>query len=372
MWRKWAWLGVALFVALDVVLVAWAVDHTRSAPPAYSPSTSAGDLAAGVSGGSGPGETAVIDSHSAGADPTSRQQASAPQASATDSSDSKTATSHTPASHAAVSKTAASHTPAPNTPPLSGPDAVAQRLANTVLMDMANDGSVIRAVRGSCGPASETAEADDDSPLPAPVAVSHDFGETWEEVPPEVTELAHAVVRVAARGSSRSWFVTADEGCELIEHDAAAGAADWSTSSPEGAWALPTDALAMQLVAPGGVVDIDCTPRYIAAIDAKHAVVACTDGQLLATADSGVSWDGVAGVPGVVAISFVGTNTGYALAATDECAAQVLTTSDGAGAWEEAACLDGDEAQAITAAGTTVLALVDGDVQRSDDKGATW
>jgi photosystem II stability/assembly factor-like uncharacterized protein len=244
---------------------------------------------------------------------------------------------------------------------MSTPETAHPDLAASVLLDMASDGSAIRGIRGSCA-------ADEASAARAAVQVSGDAGETWTAVDSPAT----AVERVAASRGGKSWFVATDPDCARVEHDSARDGEDWSTSSPDGARAQPLEATATSILAPNGDVEIGCTPVSLAAIDSKNAVVACRGGALRITADAGKSWTDGESLPGVVGISFVGTNSGFVLAASDGCDAQVWRTTDGATSFTKLACLDGTAPQAITAAGSTILAQVDGAMQRSDDEGDSW
>lgn len=334
MWRRWAWVGIALFVVADVVLIALALDHTRADPdPA--------------------GQASIVTSSPGDVSPSMTSSSSTASSSAH-----PTATSPTEPAPDATGPAGAGGTSTAPATTASGPPADADPSVS-VLLDMANDGTAIRAVRGGCTP---------DASTPTTVEMSDDSGATWKSAAVRTS----AVERVAAGRDGKSWFVATDESCDLVEHDASAGGEGWTTSSPDGAWSLTVDASAAKIMAPTGVVDIDCVPRSLASIDSHGAVVACTDGSIEATTDGGSSWTDGQAIPGVVSISFVGEKTGYALAADGGCAARVLTTTDGAKSWSKLACLAGSRAQAITAAGDTVLAQVDGTIQRSDDKGDTW
>lgn len=330
MLRKWAWVGIVLFVVADAVLIMVALKHTRqgadNAAPAFTP---------------------VATAASSTAPPTPFTM-------------SGPAATSSPAAPTSAGPTSTSPTTSPATSStVLPPDAVPPEA--TVLLDMASDGSAIRATRGSC-------PADGADAEPPAVQVSGDAGETWSTV----ESSSSAVLRVAAGRSGRSWFVATDDDCALVEHDSAGDGEDWTTSSPDGAWALPVDATATSILAPIGDVEVGCAPVSLAAIDSKNAVVACTDGALRISTDSGKTWTDGAAVPGVVGVTFVGPNSGYALAVTSQCPAQVWQTGDGGASFAELACLDGAAPQAITAAGPTILAQVGGSLQRSDDEGDTW
>jgi hypothetical protein len=350
-------VGIVLFVVADAVLIAMALRHTRDGAENAPPFTPA---------------AIAPTTHSASSTPTSMTpQPTAPTPSSVSSARRTAAATATPTT------TERSTTTSPEASDASDAAPTIPNLASTVLLDMASDGSAIRATRGSCpaeGAAEDAAEgqakdpASDASATPPTVQVSDDAGETWTVVDTQVT----AVQRVAAGRAGKSWFVAANDDCTLVEHDSAGDGKGWSTSSPEGAWALPVDATAHSILAPGGDVEIGCAPVSLAAIDSKNAVVACTDGAMRVTTDSGKLWSDGAKVHGVVGISFVGPNSGFALAVSEGCPAQVWHTADGGGSFEKLACLDGTAPQAITAAGPTILAQVDGAMQRSDDEGDTW
>jgi hypothetical protein len=331
-------VGIVVFVVADAVLITLALQHTREG---------ADNAAGAFTPAAAPASTSMTPPVSMTPPPATASTVSPAMTTSTEP--------------AATTKPTSSPTSSTATANASPPGADRTDPAAAVLLDMASDGSVIRASRGSCTAGGSAADR-------AVVEVSSDAGETWSPVESSST----AVERVAAGRSGKSWFVATDDHCALVEHDSAGGGESWTTSSPDGAWALPVDAAATSILAPIGDVEIGCTPVSLAPIGSKGAVVACADGALRISTDSGKTWTDGARVPGVVGISFVGPNSGYALAASAGCAAQVWQTTDGATSFSKLACLDGKTPQAITAAGSTILVQVNGAVQRSDDEGETW
>lgn len=363
--RTWAVVGVAAFVALDVVLIGLAVRHSVAAPASQTVTITRTAMVAA----STPGTTvSSVRSHrstpstSAG-DPTSTVPTSTvptrtvPPAAPSSSAPSPTAPS--PTRPSSVSSSVAGSDAAASTGAAS---AAGQR----VLLDLSSDGAAIRATAGDC--TSSTA---------ATVEVSEDGGVSWRQVAGDVRR----VLRVIARQQGEVWFVGAGPGagagpqtgagtgdCVAARYDAPG----FTPATVDGVWYLPTDPAGTVLSSPAGPVDTGCVPIALAAADTRTAHVLCSNGALRITQDTGASWRTVSRVPGAVAISFQDVASGYLLAATKDCPAAVLATDDRGVSWTRRGCLKGTEPQAVAAAGDQLLAVVDGRLQGSADAGRTW
>jgi hypothetical protein len=361
MLRKLGWLAVALFVVADVVLIALALRHTRpeqgsSAATTVTITTRVSDTRSGGAGVGGMAHALGTGSSTPLAPATGSQSPAGSQSSAVGSM----ATTTTAASEASTDTPVTTPSTGTNpTTPTSGtgvahpPVGPAMRLT----LDMSSDGQVIRAIRGACP-----------SQTPTTIQVSGDGGSTWSTVDTD----SPVVLRIGAMRGGHLWYIGTTAGCQAQEQDTADGGTTWTTDSTDGSWYLDVDPASHTLQAPHHSSDAGCPPVALAGIDAEHAALACTDGDVRTTTDGGTTWTTRSTLPGVVAISFTSADTGYALAATASCAAQVLVTADGAATWTPRACLAGQQARGIAAAGSQVLAQVDGTLHASDDGGVTW
>lgn len=352
--RTWAIVGVAAFVALDVVLIGLAVRHSVAAP--VSPAVTITRTA--IAAPSTPGTPAS----------TVRSELSTPSTSAQDSTStsSPTASSRTASSRTTSSPTAPSPTELSSessSPPGSdttAPTAAAPDAGQRVLLDMSSDGAVIRATAGDCTSAAAAA-----------IEVSEDGGVSWRQVAGDVRK----VLRVIARRDGEIWFVGAGSETSAGATDCGAArydAPEFAPATVDGVWYLPTDPAGTVLSSPAGPVDTGCVPIALAATDTQTAHVLCSNGALRITQNTGASWQTVSRIPGGVAISFTDVASGYLLAATDDCPAAVLATDDRGASWTRRGCLEGTEPQAVAAAGDQLLAVVDGKLQGSADAGRTW
>ena len=229
--------------------------------------------------------------------------------------------------------------------------------ADHLLMDMSDDGYVIRAFRGAC-----TATTS------ATIQVSGDSGRSWRTVDSAAT----VVTRVEAREGGEISYVSADLKCQPAQHDSTDGGLTWHPGSAAGTWALDGDSTATSVLAPSGRYQVDCVPKALAAVDAKHAVVDCADGAIRSTEDGGAHWRTVSELIDVAGISFVDAAHGYVLATQPGCLASVLRTADSGRSWKQIACVSGGWPHAIAVAGTHLLVDVESGLASSGDGGVTW
>jgi hypothetical protein len=229
--------------------------------------------------------------------------------------------------------------------------------ADHLLMDMSDDGYVIRAFRGAC-----TATTS------ATIQVSGDSGRSWRTLDSAAT----VVTRVAAREGGEISYVSADLKCQPAQHDSTDGGLTWHPGSAAGTWALDGDPTATSVFGPSGRYQVDCVPKALAAVDVKHAVVNCADGAIRSTGDGGAHWRTVSELIDVAGISFVDAAHGYVLATQPGCLASVLRTADAGRSWKQIACVSGGWPHAIAVAGTHLLVDVESGLASSGDGGVTW
>ncbi len=231
--------------------------------------------------------------------------------------------------------------------------------AGPVLLDASGDGALLRATRGDC-------TGDHDAPA---VEVSTDGGQSFTDA--GIDDLRE-VLRVSAETASDLLVVAASDNCRPVAYTSSDGGLSWTASAGTGPyWRLrATDDSTVR--SPARVGDPGCDVLALAPLTESGARVLCTTGELRGTANAGTSWVLLGNLPGAVGVYYVDAAAAYALGESQGCPAAVFATSDGGSSWDELTCLDGDEPQAISAAGSVVTAMVDGKVQQSSDGGQTW
>lgn len=214
--------------------------------------------------------------------------------------------------------------PAPTSP---APTSSSEGNIPALLLDVADDGTILRAVPGSCYTSARPR-----------IAISTDDGATFRPV----TTKAVQVLRVKATSRSDLWYVGADQGCAPGLHRSADLGQSWvRTPGSEGAWHLSGTPEAKQLIhAPGGWEATPCAATALNALDEDLAFVGCSAGEIIATADAGMTWQVRRPVSGLVDLAFRDDDQGFALADTDDCPAAVFRTRDGGRSWSEETCLE--------------------------------
>ena len=293
-------IGIVAFVVVDVVLVALAIRHTRAAPP---------DL-----------DESALTIPSA-----SPEETRAPKDRRPSQSDSAT------------------------------PDAGDEPL----YMSLAQDGSLIKATRGSC--------QDDVQPV---VSVSTDQGRTFSEgAIREVTE----ILRVQANAADDLWVVALTGDCEVQTFVTGDRGESWRrTPNADAAWYLVDDPTRARIHTPEGTVDTPCTPTSLSTIDAGALRVLCENDRIIGTDDTGRSWVTLGSLEDAVALRFTSPGDGYAVGPGADCEAAVFQTANGGARWEQIRCFDGGQPRSIAAEAEVVAAQIGDDLQVSADGGSTW
>ncbi len=253
----------------------------------------------------------------------------------------------------------AKHEPAPLPSPMETPsvDAVP---AERVLVN-ADASTAWRATIGSC-----------DSP--GILERSVDGGLSWEELPLELAPIS----RLRVLSAQSLFAIGGGEGCEPTYVASSTGGRSWTTNDEYliGSWYLvPDDRDA--LATPVGELPVPCEAAELAAVDALHAAVLCTDGTLSVTPDGGGSWTETDAPLHALAIGVA--EQGYVLAgASDSCNESVaLRPIDLMGdALDEETCADAqpvaaDELAVSANGGATWLWVGEG-VHVSTDGGRNW
>jgi hypothetical protein len=314
-------LGLVLFVAVDVLLVALAFRHVDSPPRP---------------------------------DASRRTVSASPTDDATTPPTTPTTPTTTPTRTPTTTPPATPPTPAPTASrapaPVSGPiDFVA----------IGDDRTILRTARGDC----RTGE-----PLTVAVSRGGDRDTTARPVP-DLTEVLAA--RVAPRGDLE--IVGLDARCRVARYTSANGGRSWTRrAGADDTWHLAAEPTASTVVSPTGERPTPCVPIALAPVDDSLARVLCRRGRIRETEDAGRSWVVISRVRGAVDLRFTAPDDGVALARRPGCPAAVMQTSDGGEEWTRLVCLPGRRPRAIGAQGDVVAAQVGDELFVSTDAGATW
>jgi len=231
------------------------------------------------------------------------------------------------------------------------------------MLAIGDDGVVLRAVTGDC---SSNGSASD-----AGVEVSIDDGASFSTVFKNLPQ----VMGISAVSQAELSFVDADERCSPGVQRSSDTGATWTRATvTKGLWHLSPGVNDVVVHASEGAVDAGCTTIVVAPVSAEVAYIGCDDGAVRVTRNAGKEWTDVAAVKGLVGLTFNDATTGFALAKSSDCAAEVLASTDAGETWDQTACLKGNEPKAIASNGqsTRIISQVDKTVRFSDDNGETW
>ena len=183
---------------------------------------------------------------------------------------------------------------------------------------------------------------------------------------------------------SRSW-----------EPTSVAAFVSWASADQGQTWSEPTSAsdifvrlpeTTRDIATPSGVVknpcpDRDVAPLAIEEVSETEAVVLCSGGEVVTTADGGVTWQPRAPVAGAQAVAFEGANLGWVLVGDGgRCPNfEAQVTQDGGTTWNLAGCLGDttlDDDRVLPslsfASPTDGLADVAGQSWLTSDGGLAW
>lgn len=248
-------------------------------------------------------------------------------------------------------------TTAPTPKATATPDkAPAIKPAETMLLSIARDETVVFAIRGSC---KDTA--------PAAVRISTDLGKKFVERQSPVVQ----VLALDVESHDEVVLTGADINCTVGTFRSVDQGRTWIRSLTVEGWHIDGSGV-REVTSPSRTNKPGCDVVSISATDDSLARVACTNGKILGTGNGGKSWSKLGRLDDLRAAIFPAPGNGMALASFQGCAAQGFTTRDGGRTWSEAGCIAGEKAQAIAYNGTTLIAAVSNEIYVSTNKGSTW
>jgi len=138
----------------------------------------------------------------------------------------------------------------------------------------ADESTAWRAATGTCG-------------SPGTLERSVDRGQSWEELPLELAPVS----RLRVLSTQALFAIGGGEDCEPTYVASSTAGSSWATNDEYlvGSWYLVPDEREA-VATPVGELSVPCEAVELAAVDAMHAAVLCTDGTLSVTADGGGSW----------------------------------------------------------------------------------
>lgn len=232
------------------------------------------------------------------------------------------------------------------------------RASRAVALSSANDGTIIYGARGRCA-------AGDD----AKVWVSTNRGADVADTKTGLT----TTLAARAMGAKDLLVVGTDGDCKPRQVTSSDGGKTWTESDSIDIW-YPAAEDTKQVVSPDGssTPGKKCVVISLSQVTETSARVACADGSLRGTGDSGKTWVELGRLDNVRVAAFSSPSKGYALARYNGCGANTFTTTDGGATWVPGGCISGDPAQAIAPAGNALTAIVADDSYVSDDDGQSW
>ena len=167
-------------------------------------------------------------------------------------------------------------------------------------------------------------------------------GKKWRPV--EVP--AEAILDLRTTGTDSVEIVGADERCRVRI---------WASADQGETWSEPTSASGIfvrlpdttrDIATPSGVVrnpcpDRDVAPLAVEEVSETEGVVLCAEGEVVTTADQGLTWQARTPVVGAKAIAFEGANLGWVLVGdAGRCPSyETQVTQDGGTTWQFGGCL---------------------------------
>lgn len=223
-------------------------------------------------------------------------------------------------------------------------------------MSVSNRGTVITAVRGTCrGKAGVVRTASSDSEL-------------------QVRDVGVRQVLAVRATDDRLTVVGTNDACAPVQRSSTDGGRTWSDDPQVQLWHPSADNV-RRVVAPGGTGSPPgCTIISLSQVGSDFGRVACADGKLFGSGNSGRSWVLLGRLDNARVIAFTSFNDGYALARYQGCAANAFTTDDSGRTWKPGGCITGDPARAIAANDSGLTAVVGAPTSLfvSADKGEDW
>lgn len=228
--------------------------------------------------------------------------------------------------------------------------------AESYSVSIANDDTVMRALRGSC-----------DGGDPGELVISADGGANPKPVNTGLREL----LAVQATSRTELRVVGANAACTVTSLLSTDGGGTWQADLAGELWypGLTND---RRVVTPDGANSVGCTATSLSQVGDTFGRATCSNGTIRGTGDGGEEWVTLGRLDNLRVATFSTFNTGYALAVFQGCAAQEMTTRDGGRTWAKGGCISGDRAQAVDANDTGLVAVVDEEFYVSGNGGKEW
>ena len=141
-------------------------------------------------------------------------------------------------------------------------------------------------------------------------------------------------------------IVGADTRCRVRVWTSTNRGRSWSDPAPARDTFARLPSTTRDIITPSGLVENPCPdpnvpPLTVEPISASDGALLCFGGEVLTTADAGVTWSEGAPVAGAQALSFDGPSLGWLLVRDgSRCPAyEVQVTEDGGAEWQRAGCL---------------------------------
>ncbi len=228
--------------------------------------------------------------------------------------------------------------------------------ATSATMSLANDQTLLFAVRGKCK-----------SNSPGKLVVSTDGGTSTQQSDTGLQTIL--AVDVVTRSELR--IVGTDSGCNVQKLTSSDGGDTWQPGDFNDLW-YPAPDDAKKVIAPDGPTEPGCIVTSVSQIGNDFARVSCSNGAIRGTGNGGDKWVALGRLDNVRVAKFTTFNAGYALAVYQGCAAQAFKTRDGGRSWAPGGCITGEPAQAIAANDTGLVAVVQNAFYGSDTSGKDW
>lgn len=237
--------------------------------------------------------------------------------------------------------------------------------AAETLINIGGDGSVGRAVAGSCTDGG------------AKVELSSDGGSSWTEVTPELD----VVVRISVTSADEATVVGATSDCESVTTYATSnGGGVWEEQETSATWHAALDGGAAIYSPYGGTAEVPCAEgegvAAVSILSNDHVIALCDDGVVQASTDAGGNWEHIGDLQGATAVDFVSETAGYGVVPNGEgCeGVAVMRTEDGGANWESTGCLETGETGAahISASGEAAYIALGTATWATTDSGASW
>jgi len=166
--------------------------------------------------------------------------------------------------------------------------------------------------------------------------------------------------------------VGGDARCRPIQVTSSDSGATWRTDEEYAFWSL-VPGRSGKVANSKGTVTVPCPARAVSGVDPVVARVLCDDGQVLGTADAGVTWVALGEDVRALAMSYATTSVGYTLAESEDCVgASVRKTLDGGATWSEIGCVELDGPWTVSANGESVVVVGSDGRSASEDAGRSW